>query len=581
MSVNEAKNNPIIGAECRFVTHLPSIPDVRDDIHIVKEALHMKDGTIKPNIRVIKNFKKPFWVTKEHYQNYKQKKEAETLDRVNKYFSTESDIAFNVASKLGSKYNGVKNLRQVRDSPYIYGLDVSSKAYIKKAYSDKYPNLQSQATVAVLDIEATVKEGKVLILTINMGDKLFSAVHKDYLPDTEDVRERIEYVYKHHVPKTKYTENIKRQYMFCDDEMQMVVQAFKKLHEWKPDFVEVWNIGYDVPKIMDVCKRFNVDPKDIFSDPSLPKEFRYFKYREGKTSKLTESGKYKPLGFHEQWHTVDAPASFYFVDGMSVYYLIRQGSKKVPTGYSLDSILDTELGKEFIKLKFKDGVAEKLVKEQWHMYMVEHRPVEYLVYNNYDVIGPNILDAKTQDIRGTMSMLAQYSHFDIFDSGPKRIVEDMHFVYLSEGRVLGSKGSRSNDDKGLGLDDWIVLLPSYRRKSAGGPIINESGSIETLIRTHVADADQVSGYPSDGQAANVSKNTTTKELLDVEGIDKVEFKKQNINLMFGVVNHGEYVTKMLKMPTVLELMASVEEDLAERNKANNTTFEKEKEVAVA
>lgn len=570
------KKEDIIGAECRFVTHLNAIPDVREDVHVIKEVLHMKNGDKVPNIRVVKNYKKPFWVTKEHYQNYKQKKEAESLDRVNKFESTESDMAINVAAKLGSRYNGVKNLRQVRDSPFIYGLDVSSKAYIKKAYKDKFPKLSTTSTVAVLDIEATVKEGKVLIITIQLGDKLYSTVHKDFLPDTVDVRKRIEYVYENHVPKTDKTTKLKREYKFCDDEMQMVAFTFRKLHEWKPDFVEVWNIGYDIPRILDVCKRFNVDPKDIFSDPSLPKEYRHFKYKEGKTSKLTESGKYRPLGFHEQWHTIDTPASFYFVDGMSVYYFIRQGSKKVPTGYSLNSILEVELGKDFIKLTFKDGTAETLVKEQWHMYMVDHRPVEYLVYNNYDVIGPDLLDAKTQDIKSTMSMLGQYSHFDIFDSGPKRIIEDMHFVYLTENRVLGSKGARTNDYKGLGLANWIVLLPSYRRKIHMTGHINENKDAETLIRTHVGDADQVSGYPSDGQAANVSKDTTTKELLSVEGIDKEVFMKQNINLMFGVVNHNEYAKEMMGMPSIIQLI----EHIAKlKEKKNDTQDEQEVQLA--
>ena len=61
---------------------------------------------------------------------------------------------------------------------------------------------------------------------------------------------------------------------------------------------------------------------------------------------------------------------------------------------------------------------------------------------------------------------------------------------------------------------------------------------------------QVSGYPSNGQLANVSKDTTIRELLEIEGIDKEEFKKQNINLFFGAVNHVEYCTEMFNFPTV-------------------------------
>ena len=37
---------------------------------------------------------------------------------------------------------------------------------------------------------------------------------------------------------------------------------------------------------------------------------------------------------------------------------------------------------------------------------------------------------------------------------------------------------------------------------------------------------QVSGYPSNTQAANVSRETTSKELLDVEGVPKEIFKEE-------------------------------------------------------
>lgn len=63
----------------------------------------------------------------------------------------------------------------------------------------------------------------------------------------------------------------------------------------------------------------------------------------------------------------------------------------------------------------------------------------------------------------------------------------------------------------------------------------------------------MSGYPSNGQLANVSKDTTIRELLEVEGIEKEEFKKQNINLFFGPVNHVEYCTEMYNFPTVYDI----------------------------
>ncbi len=54
-------------------------------------------------------------------------------------------------------------------------------------------------------------------------------------------------------------------------------------------------------------------------------------------------------------------------------------------------------------------------------------------------------------------------------------------------------------------------------------------------------------------AANVSKDTTVKELIDVQGIDKEVFKLQNINLFFGSTNSIEYCTTMYNLPDLYEL----------------------------
>jgi len=70
----------------------------------------------------------------------------------------------------------------------------------------------------------------------------------------------------------------------------------------------------------------------------------------------------------------------------------------------------------------------------------------------------------------------------------------------------------------------------------------------------------VSGYPSDGEAANVSKETTKKELLSVEGVEKEDFMLQNINIIMGSVNALEYGETMYKLPSLINV-----EDYLEKN----------------
>lgn len=75
----------------------------------------------------------------------------------------------------------------------------------------------------------------------------------------------------------------------------------------------------------------------------------------------------------------------------------------------------------------------------------------------------------------------------------------------------------------------------------------------TSVRGLTVDADQVSGYPSDGLAANISKDTTAREVLGIGDFDKEFFKEKNINFVFGKVNQLDYMSSMCNFPTMEEL----------------------------
>ena len=87
--------------------------------------------------------------------------------------------------------------------------------------------------------------------------------------------------------------------------------------------------------------------------------------------------------------------------------------------------------------------------------------------------------------------------------------------------------------------------------------------VELLVRlTTLLKITQVSGYPSDTQAGNVSKDTTIREIVEVGEIDKEDFKLQNINLMFGVVNNVEYCSTMFNFPTLADLKDKIKNKIS-------------------
>ena len=124
----------IVGRECKFVLHAPILEGVDEDIHIIKEVLHYEDGRKVPNLKILKDFKRPFWITKPHFQNHDDKKESESLDKLNRYTSTQNRLHKEIGIRLGPRYTYAKSMRDVVNSPYLYGTDIDSKAIIKKLY---------------------------------------------------------------------------------------------------------------------------------------------------------------------------------------------------------------------------------------------------------------------------------------------------------------------------------------------------------------------------------------------------------------------------------------------------------------
>lgn len=136
---------------------------------------------------------------------------------------------------------------------------------------------------------------------------------------------------------------------------------------------------------------------------------------------------------------------------MGTHKQVRVGGVTIPGGYSLDNILKFEDVAQ--KLKFSSNQGFKGI--EWHIDMVANKPAEYVIYNIWDVMSMLVLDYKTKDFATSVSLLLEYSHQDIFNSGPRRIVDSITFFYLKQGLVLGVKDMGSVNDKILGLKLWM------------------------------------------------------------------------------------------------------------------------------
>lgn len=473
--------------ECKHASYSRAKDYSKDDLLTIKEMIHTKDGKKIPNLYFIKNFKKDFYVTKEGFrQKEAQKKEWEDINKLQKFTSTQAKLNENVAKALGRP--GMKgSLKMLARSPFLYGADISTPTLIKKKYQDQFPGTMSENNVAVLDIETDVVNGteEPIYVCISYKDKAILTVTESFVEGIIDFDLKLEQRIKELLPEEIKSRNLNVEIKICSNSGEACAYAISKAHVWMPDFLTIWNIDFDIPRIVNALMLYGYDPAVVFSDPKVPERFKYFNYRQGRTQKVTASGTVSSIHPAERWHVADCPASFHLIDSMCAYKRIRMAEKN-ETSYSLDFQLQKHLGKR--KLKSVD--LGHLSGLDWHVEMQKNHKLDYGVYNLFDCIGVELLDEKTKDLSTSISVQNGFSDYKIFDSQPRRLIDQLYFFVMGEGKIIASVSDDMEDELDafvVGLKDWVITLPSHLIVDNGIPILEELPNVNSKIRVHNAD----------------------------------------------------------------------------------------------
>lgn len=566
--------------ECRYAVHIPSSDVDPYDYHYVKLIQHNPDGTKEPVIRLVKDFKRDIYVTKPAYRNHKQKKEYEELGKLKKYTCIQSDLADTIAKALN--YFGKPDLDVLLANEYVYGGNITSTALLKHKYKQMYPDLNSEFTFGIYDVETNVfsEEGEIIIATYVQDSYIYTAVTQTYADKIPRLKESLEEQIKQEtLSKLKDNTIIKRDFVFeftiKPNSYEVVKWVFGHIHRHKPDILSGWNIHFDIEKTVAACEAEGVDPKDVLCDNTIPKHLRKFEMVRGVTTKRTVSGKQKPLPAHEQWHTYKLTAPFFIIDQMSLFKLMRLGEQE-RAKYNLDFISTYYLGSGKVYI----AEAEKYEGLAKHQFMQKKYPLFYIIYNVFDCIRCCELEYHPLlgDLRFKVEAFSGVSDFAILNSQPKRIADEMHFDYLDYGVVIASVGRDRKKNKtysydeedeevvdddfdendltqSLGLKNWVMTLPSYNVSvNVGLRLISEDPEHRTNMRGVSYDIDATTAYPVATIATNNSKATTWTELISVEDIDEEVFRLQNINIVSSSVNSIEYAVTMFGFPEPIDVL---------------------------
>lgn len=247
--------------------------DSNSDLVTVKEHLHHPDGTITPNLRLVKDYERSFYVTKKEYRDHEQKKEWEFIEKTDEYRTTHVNMGSTLKKALG--VYGKAILSQLKESPFVYGATVMPQVLVANEYLEREPELTSEATLAVQDYEWDVVKGHGDIITgsTTFKENVIVAFTYDFLELHNPTQEQIdEWEQRINDASTNYIgdwiekRNLNIDIRIVEHPWEVVKTMYEFTHRLKPDFLGFWSISGDVGAMMRSLEQARTYYEGIRSD---------------------------------------------------------------------------------------------------------------------------------------------------------------------------------------------------------------------------------------------------------------------------------------------------------------------------
>ena len=522
------------------------------DYVVVSELVEHVDGTIVPNIRLIPKPKRVIYYTKPQYRRNTVKKEAEQIERCDRYVVENSKVAQEVFKIKNGFYPTrpltPKQKAGVLDDLFLYGANIDIRSLIANRYLEdlkKKNKIPLECSIGTLDIETSVRDdgthGRIEIISFTYESQCYTAVLKDCMTIVQDgkrvpftvedvealskvaIDPRLVDLCKSNKTLTTLLEKLpfKRTYRVCKDPLDMVLWIFKQIHTTKPGFVGVWNILYDIPRLEQVVIDAGLNPADVFCPEEVPPELRQFRIIVDNSDTQHNVDK---------WHTVVCPGYTTYIDPMCVYGQLRRIEGK-EVSYALDAILN------------KHGLGGKLyetgnralptsTKLQWHIDMQNSFFLEYITYNQGDVIFFQMLLWCIRDIY-TMIQQCGISTIDKFPRQTVRLMNKYHFEWQERGEIIGTyrETPLEEGDAGIVARGGAVLSP--REQIINGWPVIRGWETPTAVYIRNYDIDLSAQYPTALWSFNIGKDTIICTVIGIEG-DHLEKEGETLDVIENV-----------------------------------------------
>lgn len=566
--------SPIVGRVCKHA-YLSFNKSNRDnDLLVAKITNIHEDGSRTHTLAKIENYKRDFYIVKKKYQGFKDKRDYIEANKCDKYSSNESRLALNISKILFGRPDRSAQLYDLKNNQYVFGCQETVPVIYKQSYYKKYPNHQPQEAyeMAGYDVETYILDdggvGPVNMASTTHGSKAFWAGIRSYFPkedqkDDNIILRKLDAMAKVHLDDYMKLHNVEKiDWNLVDTPGQVVYENIQYWHRSNVDFIVSWNANFDMERNQEALKNEGYDLARTYSDPSIPDVYKDYFYFPGREFKTKVDGTQSPLENQERFPVIQAPAKWQWFDGMSFYAIKRapQGKKE---SYSLQNTAIAE-GVEG-KLYIPEADHLQAGSAEWHKFMVKNFPYEYVMYNIRDNWVIEDLNRKTNDYSLSLPALVTSSELKSYQSQPSMISDKLSFIALDHGYVWGTVGRKKEDvwkEIKPDLRDWIALLHAELNEDKGKPIYAGLPSWRSRGRGDTDDIDVTGAYPHITVSLNVSNKTTKVEVCEVEGLDRIEFRRLGVNYASSpIANAVTLCNTIYGMPQLTDINSFYEESV--------------------
>lgn len=577
-------NHKIVSRECKHATYsIDSKGRSDNDCLTVKEWIVLDNGIRFPNVRIVENYKRPYWVTKPALRDHPEKIEFEHMKNLDRFESTQIRLARDICYRLGYG-NPSHGLRVLARSPYLYGLDAPAEAFLKQSYMDRYPDsfIPNDVTVADSETDMTADYHKPILWSRVTDEGVWLYVSRLWsctIPGYEDhvrneyfrilsdwikpIKEKLTNRRGEYPAYLDRVEKLPLHIVTHDDDYEITAAMMADIHASHTDILTGWNFHFDCEVIKKTCHMAGKDYVDLFSDPKVPAQYRHARIEQGDTVRISASGVKTNLGPQERWDTMVTTSTFRIVDAMQIHWQLRKAMGKESGGYGLDALMQRHLGAG--KANFPDDSLAPSGTARWHIDMQANFKVNYGVYSIMDSLLVKIKDWKDSDLSQQISALAGSCDYNLFNRQPSINATDMLFSSIrDQNKVICSTSDQMEtelDKLTLGSADWIVTFPSFNVNTEGMNVLKGLPDVKSTLYGYCSDADVETTYPTAEIITNLSRDTTVSEPIGVKGVTRSDMRIIAVNLTGGPSNALEILQHVAKVPSLTEWLEEAIKEL--------------------